>query len=129
MKKYSIYILFAVLLGGMAALSGCDEKDFSADYDIPWVVSKITNVTPADSEGYPTAAPGANITLTGENLGSDYVQSDGFLIGSVPCSIVSQSATTAVITVPAGIKEPSDITVRNLHNRTFVYGKQLIPNL
>ncbi|MDR0429507.1 MAG: IPT/TIG domain-containing protein [Tannerellaceae bacterium] len=129
MKKYSIYILFAVLLGGMTTLSGCDEKNFSADYDIPWVVSKITNVTPLDAEGYPTGALGTNITLEGENLGSDYVQPDGFLIGGVPCGVVSQSATTAVITVPAGIKEPSDISVRNLHSRTFVYGKQFIPDL
>jgi hypothetical protein len=122
-------MLFAVLLGGMAALSGCDEKDFSADYDIPWVVSKITNVTPSDSEGYPTGVPGTNITLTGENLGSEYVQSDGFLIGAVPCGIVSQSATSVVITIPVDTKEPSDIVVRNLHNRTFVYGKQFIPDL
>jgi hypothetical protein len=122
MKKIYKYILFIALLGGTAALmAGCEEKEFSEDYDIPWVVSRITNVSPLE------AVPGTNITLTGENLGSNFVLSDGFSIGAYTCTIVSQSATSVVVTVPMNVVEPSDISVYNLHNRTFVYGDQFMP--
>jgi hypothetical protein len=130
MKKVQKYILFFTLMVGTAALMiSCEERElsadeeFSTDYDIPWIVSRITNVTPIE------ATPGTNITLTGENIGTSFVLSDGFLIGTTPCAIVSQTATSAVITVPVSIIEPSDISVRNLHNRTFVYEKQFIPEL
>jgi hypothetical protein len=124
MKKIQKHLLFIALLGGTAAFTaGCSkEKEFSADYDIPWKVSRITNITPIE------AASGANITLTGENLGADLVSpTDGFLIGTLTCTVVSQAATSVVITVPAKITEPEDVSVRNLHNRTFVYETKFRP--
>ncbi|MDR3367453.1 MAG: IPT/TIG domain-containing protein [Prevotellaceae bacterium] len=126
MKKIQKYLLFIVLLGGAATFTaGCsEEKEFSADYDIPWQVSRITNVTPIE------AAPGANITLTGENLGTDLVLPEsGFLVGTQTCTVVSQTATSVVITVPASVTEPVDVSVRNLHNRTFVYEAKFRPAL
>jgi hypothetical protein len=128
MKKIQKYMMIA-LAGVLVVLTaGCEKDpsagdDFSKDYDIPWIVSRITNVSPIE------AAPGANITLTGENLGTNFVQSDGFSIGAFPCTIVSQNTTSVTITVPMGVIEPSDISVYNLHNRTFVYKEQFIPKL
>jgi hypothetical protein len=130
MKKIREYLM--VTLAGVLAMlaAGCEkekplpEDDFSNSYDIPWVISRITNVAPIE------AAPGANITLTGENLGEDLVlPGSGFLIGTTPCAVVSQAATTVVITVPDNVTEPMDISVRNLHKRTFVYEKPFVPTL
>lgn len=109
-------------------MAGCQkdkpaEEEFSQNYDIPWKISRITNVSPIE------AAPGANITLTGENLGTDLVLPSGFLIGTLSCNVVSQTATSVVITVPMTVAEPLDVSVRNLHNRTFVYEKPFIPIL
>jgi hypothetical protein len=128
MKKIQQYLMIT-LMGAIAVLTaGCQkdlspEESFSQNYDIPWKISRITNVTPIE------AAPGTNITLTGENLGTDLVLPSGFLIGTLSCAVVSQTATTVVITVPATVTEPLDISVRNLHNRTFVYKDKFIPVL
>ncbi|MDR0694105.1 MAG: IPT/TIG domain-containing protein [Prevotellaceae bacterium] len=128
MKKIQKYMMIA-LVGAIAMLTaGCQkdtapEEEFSKNYDIPWKISRITNVTPIE------AAPGSNITLTGENLGTDLVLPSGFLIGTLPCVVVSQAATTVVVTVPMAVAEPMDVSVRNLHNRTFVYEQQFTPVL
>jgi hypothetical protein len=123
MKRIQQYFMSVVLLGAMVALmAGCEEeKEFSADFDIPWVVSTITSVTPLQ------APIGAQLTITGENLGADFVPAINFFIGTLSCEVVSQNSTTVVIIVPGGISEPSDVSVRNLHNRTFVYGEQFRP--
>jgi hypothetical protein len=129
MKKIQKYMM--ITLAGVLAMlaAGCEkekpspEDDFSKSYDIPWIISRITNVAPIE------AAPGANITLTGENLGANLVLEDGFLIGTLPCTVVSQTATSVVIKVPDKVTEPMDISVRNLHKRTFVYEKPFVPTL
>jgi hypothetical protein len=123
MKRIQQYFISAALSVAMIALTaGCEEvKEFSADYDIPWIVSTISNVTPLQ------APAGAQLTITGENLGADFVPAINFFIGTLSCEVVSQSSTTVVIIVPEGISEPSDVSVRNLHNRTFVYTEQFRP--
>ena len=72
MKKIQKYIMIA-LVGVLATLTaGCQkeplaEEDFSKDYDIPWVVSTITNITPL------TARTGETITITGTNLDNEWI--------------------------------------------------------
>ncbi|MDR0348276.1 MAG: IPT/TIG domain-containing protein [Tannerella sp.] len=121
--KYPVFLALFVLLW---ALVGCneDEMDFSEDYDIPWIVSVISSVSPLKG------APGTTITLNGENMGADMVAADGVKIGIETCTIVSQTATSIVVTVPDfTAANPLEISVSNLHNRTFVFGEQFTPEL
>ena len=117
-----------ILLAMIVAFTGCDndEMDFSEDYDIPWIVSKITNMEPLEG------TPGTNITITGENLGSDLVPADGFWLGTDnKFIIISQTETNVIVQVPTGLlnSEPMEVSVHNLHNRTFVYTEKFKPIL
>ncbi|MDR1780566.1 MAG: IPT/TIG domain-containing protein [Tannerella sp.] len=120
------YIQVFVLIASLPLLAGCDYNEdditFSENYDVQWVVSKITGVTPLEG------AAGTQITITGENLGTKYVQADGFKIGADACTIVSQSETQVVVIAPNFLQtEPAEISVYNLHNRTFVYEQLFTP--
>jgi hypothetical protein len=149
MKKIQKYLLCLTLMATLAMFAtSCSEKEFSEDYDIPWVVSTITGVTPL------TAAPGTPITITGTNLSTEWVppsvmgqfcfdgggfeiciptglESSGVTIGTALCEIVSQTDTQIVILAPGGFSttKPVDIWLINLHNRTFVYSQQFTPIL
>jgi hypothetical protein len=149
MKKIQQYMIIA-LMGAVAILvTGCQkeplaEEDFSQDYDIPWVVSTITSVTPL------TAAAGQEITITGTNLGTDWVapsvmgyfcitpewcipigiESSGVTLGTSLCEIVSQTATQIVIKAPSfPTTKPVELSIINYHNRTFVYKDKFTPVL
>jgi hypothetical protein len=150
MKKIQKYMIIA-LMGAVATIfAGCQKEeplaadDFSQDYDIPWVVSTITNVTPLE------ARAGEEITITGTNLGTDWVapsvmgyfcitpemcfptgiESSGVTIGTSLCEIVSQTATQIVIKAPGfPTTRPVKVSVINYHNRTFAYKDPFTPVL
>ena len=122
------YITVIALTFMASMLTGCfsetDEPDFSENYDIPWIVSEISNVNPL------TGAPGSQITITGTNLGEDMVQQSGIKIGTMECEIVSQSATSLVVKVPSLLDPtPVEVSVKNLHHRTFVYPEKFTPQM
>jgi hypothetical protein len=147
MKKIQKYMMIALMGVVVILVAGCQkeplaEEDFSQDYDIPWVVSTITSVTPL------TAPMGGTLTITGTNLGSDWIDSgyldmttftfvSGVRLGTLSCVVQSQSDTQLVIEVPAGnpwapaftTTRPVDISIINYHNRTFVYKDPFTPIL
>jgi hypothetical protein len=136
MKKIQKYMMIA-LVGALSMLTaGCGEKDFSEDYDIPWVVSTITNATPL------TAPTGGTITITGANLGTDWIDpgffdmttftfTSGVKLGTIFCQVISQTDTQLVVQVPAGFPttRPVELSIINYHNRTFVYKDTFTPIL
>ena len=147
MKKIQKYMMIALMGVVVLLTAGCEKEyvaadDFSKDYDIPWVVSTITNVTPI------TARMGETLTITGTNLGTDWIEPgymdmqtftfiSGVKLGTSYCVIQSQSPTQLVIEVPAGnpwapaftTTRPVELSIVNYHNRTFVYKDKFTPIL
>lgn len=123
MKTTKLYI-FLILLATSIGIAGCSNNDFdfSKDYDIPWKVSKITNVSPLTGE------PGTSVVIEGENLGTDIVSSTGVTLGTEICEIVSQSDNSITIIVPSfASNEAVEVAVTNLHNRKYVFEENFIP--
>lgn len=110
--KYINLILFACLL--LFGLQGCEEKEWSEDYDINYPVSTITAVSPVQQK------VGGEVTITGTNL--DLVSSVS--LGNLRCVIKSKNAGTIVITVP-GNAQKNFISVENLYKRVFMYEKEI----
>ena len=151
MKKIQKYIMIALMGVLITLAAGCQkeplaEEDFSKDYDIPWIVSTITGVTPL------TARAGETVTITGTNLDTDIlppttfsyycfsedfcipigIESSGVILGTTLCEIVSQSSTQVVFLVPSNAfatTKPVEISIINYHNRTFVYKDKFTPIL
>ncbi|WP_321333112.1 IPT/TIG domain-containing protein [uncultured Bacteroides sp.] len=125
--KATKYLIYAVMVVAAPLLGGCgsnDEFDFSKNYDIPWVVSTITSVSPLEG------VPGTSVTIGGENLGADFVPGTGIKFGTEICTIVSQTATSVTVTVPnLASAEAVEISVTNLHNRKFVFESKFTPVL
>ncbi|MDR0581431.1 MAG: IPT/TIG domain-containing protein [Prevotellaceae bacterium] len=154
MKKIQKYMMIALAGMLITLAAGCQkeplaEEDFSQDYDIPWIVSTITNVTPL------TARAGETVTITGTNLDTDIlppttfsyycfdmggtefcipigIESSGVMLGTTLCEIVSQSSTQVVFQVPSNAfatTKPVEISIINYHNRIFVYKDKFTPVL
>jgi len=125
--KATKYLIFAILVVAVPFLGGCDSSDqleYSKNYDIPWIISSITSVSPLEG------APGTSVTIGGENLGADFVPATGITFGTEICTIISQTATSVTVTVAnLGSSEAVEISVTNLHNRKFVFESKFTPVL
>ncbi|MFT3902645.1 MAG: hypothetical protein QM727_05705 [Niabella sp.] len=110
-KWWLVLGIFTMLL-----FTGCQEKDFSQDYDIALPVSTIVDFNPK------TQLVGEKVTLYGENL--DMVSS--LFIGSSACQVVSKEPGTLVFVVPR-TAEQGTITVLNKYKREFISAEKLTP--
>lgn len=106
--KNSIWIFLAVAV----LFPACEDKGWSEDYDIKWEVSQISELSTSE------ALIEDLISVTGTNL--DKVRE--VLVGNTSCEIIEaeKSATQLTFKLPRRV-EGGLVSVRNVHDRTFVY--------
>ncbi|PWD99391.1 IPT/TIG domain-containing protein [Marinilabilia rubra] len=111
MKNIFKSISFLLLL--MAGLfTGCQDKEWSEDYDIEWPVSEISQISTNEAQIEDV------ITITGTNL--DYV--NDVLVGNTTCEIIEDESSASQLTfkLPRRV-ESGNVSVRNEYDRTYVF--------
>ncbi|MGM0375751.1 MAG: IPT/TIG domain-containing protein [Bacteroidota bacterium] len=106
--KNIIWLFLAMLV----LLPACEDKEWSEDYDIPWPVSKISELSTNEAEIEDV------VSITGTNM--DNVNE--VLVGSTSCDILEEESSETQLTfqLPRRV-ETGEVSVRNEYDRDFVY--------
>lgn len=116
MKKHIFKTAIASVALSMVFLQGCEEKQFSEDYDIDLPVSEIIDFNPKNQ------TVDNIVTVYGENL--DMVTN--LSIGNVSCEIISQESETLVFKVSRSA-EVGNIAITNKYRRTNIAEEAFTP--
>ncbi|WP_028298515.1 IPT/TIG domain-containing protein [Olivibacter sitiensis] len=116
MKKDKLTRLISCILSSVILIAGCQEKEFSEDYDINLPVSEIIDFNPK------TAVIDQQVTVYGENL--DMVTS--LSIGAVSCEILSQEPDKLIFKVSRSASA-DPIVVNNKYKRRNESSELFVP--
>lgn len=109
----SLLLIFATAL----LLGGCDENQWSEDYDIEWPVTSIQEVSSND------VMVSDVVTITGELMDKGYK----VYLGGQACEIVEGSVTETELQFIVGRRATTGfVEIENLYDRVYTYQESAI---